>query len=167
MDVSPYMAPKQMEMDRIVHQIYSAIETQPHLQSTLLVLCGDHGMNEAGNHGGSATGETSTALLFISPSFNKHFSGSPCPGEPSGDYNYYETVEQSDIAPTLAALLGFPIPLNNLGVFIPNFLDLWKDGKSIQPSLLNPRLTFLRQEKGGHHTCQCPSSSRHSSRHIY
>ena len=41
------------------------------------------------------------------------------------DFQYYRTVEQSDLAPTLAALLGFPIPKNNLGAFIPDFLPFW------------------------------------------
>ena len=54
-------------MDAIVRQIYEAIETEEFLKSTLLVLCGDHGMNDAGNHGGSSPGETSPALVFISP----------------------------------------------------------------------------------------------------
>ncbi|GKZ51940.1 major facilitator super transporter protein, partial [Aspergillus brasiliensis] len=51
---SPYMATKQQEMDSIVANIYASIEQQQHLQSTLFVLCGDHGMNDAGNHGGSS-----------------------------------------------------------------------------------------------------------------
>ena len=42
----PSMLPKQQEMDGIVRQIYEAMEKEPHLQSTLLVLCGDHGMND-------------------------------------------------------------------------------------------------------------------------
>ncbi|KAL9625007.1 MAG: hypothetical protein Q9160_000736 [Pyrenula sp. 1 TL-2023] len=124
---SPYMAPKQTEMDGILRQIYQAMESQPHLQSSLLVLCGDHGMNEAGNHGGSASGETSTALVFVSPKFAKRFPGFSCPTGSNGDYEYFRTVEQSDIVPSLAALLGFPIPLNNLGVIIPEMLEFWKD----------------------------------------
>lgn len=123
------MAPKQAEMDGIVRQIYQAMESQSHLQSSLLVLCGDHGMNEAGNHGGSSSGETSTALVFISPKFAQHFPGSPCPMVSSGDYDYFRTVEQSDVVPSLAALLGFPVPLNNLGVMIPEMLEYWRDCK--------------------------------------
>lgn len=65
--LSPNMLPKQREMDEIVTSIYEAIDELPHLQNTLLVLAGDHGMNSAGNHGGSAAGETSPALVFISP----------------------------------------------------------------------------------------------------
>ncbi|KAF4303036.1 Type I phosphodiesterase/nucleotide pyrophosphatase/phosphate transferase [Botryosphaeria dothidea] len=125
--LSPNMIPKQIEMDEIVKQIYEAIETQPHLRSTLFILCGDHGMNDGGNHGGSAPGETSPALVFMSPKLKKISKGLPCPTLPSQEFDYYTKVEQSDIAPTLAGLLGFPVPLNNLGVFIPDFLPLWSN----------------------------------------
>ena len=125
------MIPKQMEMDGIVRKIYESIESSHHLQSTLFVLAGDHGMNDAGNHGGSAEGETSPALLFLSPKLKTISRGHPCPQYlPDGSFDYYRTVEQSDIAPTLAGLLGFPVPLNNLGVLIPEFLPLWNNSTS-------------------------------------
>jgi ethanolaminephosphotransferase len=126
------MVPKQKEMDGIVRQIYTAIETQDHLANTLFVLCGDHGMNEGGNHGGSAPGETSPALVFMSPKLKKvtKFTNRTSPIEPEGgEFEYYRMVEQSDIAPTLAGLLGFPVPRNNLGVFIQELLGFWDDGK--------------------------------------
>jgi ethanolaminephosphotransferase len=123
---SPNMIPKQREMDGIVQQIYTAMITMPHLNSTLLVLCGDHGMNEGGNHGGSAPGETSPALVFMSPKLKAiYYEDRTSPTIPRQDFDYYKKIEQSDIAPTLAGLLGFPIPLNNLGVFISEFLQLW------------------------------------------
>lgn len=130
---SSHMIPKQKEMDGIVETIYDAMLSEAHLDSTLLVLLGDHGMNEAGNHGGSSAGETSPALTFISPKLQIHAEnavvkgrGSPIEAE---EFEYYRTVEQSDITPTLAGLLGVPIPLNSLGVFIPEFLILWDSGK--------------------------------------
>jgi ethanolaminephosphotransferase len=122
---SPNMIPKQQEMDTIVSQIYEAIETQHFLKSTLLVLCGDHGMNDAGNHGGSTPGETSPALVFISPKLRAIAPSLDVPAQFQEDFQYYTTVEQSDIAPTLGALLGFPVPRNNLGSFIPDFLPFW------------------------------------------
>ena len=125
------MIPKHMEMDGIVQQIYDAIEAKDHLHSTLLVLCGDHGMNDAGNHGGSTDGETSSALVFISPKIRSISAGSMCPvAQPADEFHYYSMVEQSDIAPTIAGLLGFPVPLNNLGLFIPDFLTFWRKGLS-------------------------------------
>ena len=124
------MLPKQREMDGIVRQIFGAIESQPHLQSTLLVVCGDHGMNDAGNHGASSPGETSPALVFMSPKLKAIQRGLPAPIHEAEDFQYYVTVEQSDLAPTLAALLGFPVPKNNLGALIPEFLPLWPSGRN-------------------------------------
>ncbi|KAL8795505.1 MAG: hypothetical protein Q9182_007532, partial [Xanthomendoza sp. 2 TL-2023] len=130
---SPHMIPKQAEMDNVVRKIYHSLESKSHLQSTLLVLCGDHGMNDAGNHGGSTEGETSPAMVFISPKLRLISQGAHCPTEPlNGGLKYYAKVDQSDIAPTLAGLLGFPIPKNNLGVFIPDFLGFWTQENRIR-----------------------------------
>ncbi|KAF1362208.1 GPI ethanolamine phosphate transferas-like protein 2 [Lizonia empirigonia] len=136
---SPNMIPKQEEMDEIVRTIYTAIENEDHLANALFVLCGDHGMNDGGNHGGSSPGETSPALVFMSPKLSdvtkrsnrlswKQGPGSRSPIAPAreGEFDFYKTVEQSDIAPTLAGLLGFPVPRNNLGVFLEDFRWLWK-----------------------------------------
>lgn len=122
------MIPKQREMDSIVEEIYSAMKREKYMHSTLLVLCGDHGMNDGGNHGGSSPGETSPALTFISPKLKKKIVAQSDPPVPSGEFQYYNSVEQSDITPTLAGLTGVPIPLNSLGVFIPEFLDMWDSG---------------------------------------
>ncbi|KAK5061599.1 hypothetical protein LTR84_008143 [Exophiala bonariae] len=121
----PNMPEKQSEMDGIIKDIYTAMERKSHLQSCVLVLLGDHGMNEGGNHGASSAGEVSTALTFISPKFKTAFEGQTSPIMDAVDYRFYDTVQQSDIAPTLAALLGFPVPQNNLGIIIPRLLELW------------------------------------------
>ncbi|KAI1372968.1 alkaline phosphatase-like protein [Hypoxylon crocopeplum] len=123
----PNMVPKQREMDGIVRIIYEAMETQPHLQSTLLVFCGDHGMNDAGNHGASSPGETSPALAFVSPKLKSISKPVKVPADFAEDFQYYGVVEQSDLAPTLAALLGFPIPKNSLGSFMLEFLPFWPE----------------------------------------
>ncbi|KAL4976195.1 alkaline-phosphatase-like protein [Aspergillus desertorum] len=125
---SSYMFPKQHEMDSIVTLVYRAMEQEPHLQSTLFILCGDHGMNDAGNHGGSSAGETSPALVFISPKLQSLGAGRESPVDATNELQYYRVVDQTDITPTLAGLLGLPIPLNSLGVFIPEFLDMWHLG---------------------------------------
>lgn len=127
------MIPKQIEMDGIVRDIYTAIENEDHLSNTLLVLCGDHGMNDGGNHGGSSPGETSPALVFMSPKLTKVTKPadrrSPVKPKTEGEFDFYRMVEQSDIAPTLAGLLGFPVPQNNLGVFLKDFLSFWDTRK--------------------------------------
>jgi ethanolaminephosphotransferase len=63
---------KQMEMDEAVQMIYTFVEADdkrrrrqnPTAKKTLIVLTGDHGMNEVGNHGGSTPGEVNTVALW-------------------------------------------------------------------------------------------------------
>ncbi|KND91489.1 GPI ethanolamine phosphate transferase 2 [Tolypocladium ophioglossoides CBS 100239] len=134
------MFPKQVEMDTIVEMIYSAMESKDHLKSTLFVLCGNHGMNDAGNHGASSPGETSPALIFMSPKLKSISAKLSAPARPKNEFDYYAMVEQSDIAPTIAALLGFPVSKNNLGAFIPDFLPLWsRSSDKIQIIIRNAR----------------------------
>ena len=159
-------------MDGLVRNIYSSIEQNQHLKKTLLVLCGDHGMNDAGNHGGAAEGETSPALVFISPMMKSITTGFDSPSRPkSRAFDYHTQVEQSDIAPTLAGLLGFPVPLNNLGVFIPNFLPFWRPGGCNLfplsliglvrvPSIQLSRYRFSVSASDG----KCPTNLGHRSR---
>ncbi|KAK6063877.1 GPI ethanolamine phosphate transferase 2 [Seiridium cupressi] len=133
----------QREMDGIVRRIYEAMEAESHLQSTLLVLCGDHGMNDAGNHGASSAGETSPALVFMSPRLKPLSRSLQVPASYVEDFQYYSRVAQSDLAPTLGALLGFPVPKNNLGAFISEFLPLWPNRRDQEQILMqNARQIF-------------------------
>lgn len=111
------MLPKQREMDAVFRMLYEAVEAQAHLRNTLIVLVGDHGMNAGGNHGGSGPGETEPALVFASPKFA---SPREAPAEPreGTEFEFYRKVQQSDVVPTLAGLLGFPVPRNSLGVVL-------------------------------------------------
>ena len=113
------MLPKQREMDGIVRLIYKAMEAEEHLEDTLLVLVGDHGMNAGGNHGGSGPGETEPALVFASPKF-AGTKPRACPTTPKEgtEFEFYRKVQQSDVVPTLATLMGFPVPRNSLGVVL-------------------------------------------------
>ncbi|KAM0719194.1 hypothetical protein Q7P37_005099 [Cladosporium fusiforme] len=115
----PAMLPKQREMDDIVRMIYEAVETQDHLKNTLVVLVGDHGMNAGGNHGGSGPGETEPALVFASPKL-AGMQRRDCPATPKHgtEFEFYRKVQQSDVVPTLAGLMGFPVPKNSLGVVL-------------------------------------------------
>ena len=139
----PNMLPKQREMDGIVKMVYEAMETLPHHEKTLLVLAGDHGMNAGGNHGGSGPGETDPALLFASPKFRTMAKRREyeCPTVPKEgtEFHYYTKVEQSDVVPALAGLMGFPISKNSLGVFIPELGGFWRPEQMLQLLRQNAR----------------------------
>ena len=132
----PNMLPKQREMDGIVQQIYKAMETEKHHSKTLLVLAGDHGMNAGGNHGGSGAGETDPALLFASSKFKEmpKRRDYECPTRPKDgtEFHYYTKIEQSDLVPALAGMMGFPVPKNSLGVLTPELAALWSASGLLQ-----------------------------------
>lgn len=127
---SPNMLPKQQEMDSIVRLIYEAMESSDHHANTLLILAGDHGMNAGGNHGGSGPGETEPALVLASPKFKsmKDVDHRDCPASPEEgtEFRYYDFIEQSDLVPTLAALMGMPVSRNSLGILARQVLGLWQ-----------------------------------------
>ncbi|KAG0226335.1 major facilitator super transporter protein [Mortierella sp. GBA43] len=129
---SALMKPKQAEMDAIAEDIYRRLVEGDSRASdqelpTLFILCGDHGMNEVGNHGGSSKSETSTAFLFMSSQFEHQTAqaGIQAMVDPhrhihdQEGYQYYKTVRQVDLVPTLSLLMGLPIPKNNVGKLIP------------------------------------------------
>lgn len=120
------MLPKQAEMDSVVQLIYEAIQHKPHLEKTLFILNGDHGMSEKGNHGGDSPSEIAAAMTFISPRFNYFSKGLESPLAATPNYEYYRVINQIDIVPTLAGLLGFSIPVSSVGIFISDFLDLFQ-----------------------------------------
>ncbi|AMD19290.1 HBR389Cp [Eremothecium sinecaudum] len=125
--LSQFMPAKHMEMDSIVKRIYESVDDR-----TLICVMGDHGMNELGNHGGSSAGETSAALVMIS----KMLKDYPLPAAQSAvevplftdeDYQYLTAIQQVDLVPTIASLFNVPVPKNNLGVLIKEFLPLFED----------------------------------------
>lgn len=132
----PFMKPKQLEMDAIVERLYAYSLLHP---ETLLVVMGDHGMNEVGNHGGSSEGETSSGMLFVSPKFSK--IAMPLPKE--GPIKSLQKINQIDLVPSLAALLNFPIPKNSIGVMIPEFLRLWKSPVNVLRQNVNQFVDLL------------------------
>eukprot|EP01135_Chromosphaera_perkinsii_P009355 Nk52_evm31s1737 gene=Nk52_evmTU31s1737 len=123
------------EMDSVIERIHKYIvdadakkgsEGRDNDLPTLLVLCGDHGMNEVGNHGGSSEGEVSTTMIFMS----SFFKGSS-PGKK------VDVVNQIDLVPTLAFLFGLPVPRNNLGTFIRPLGKLLKRDEFLQALRVN------------------------------
>ena len=128
---SSLLPPKLEEMDGVVELLNKFVQADDLVRAergdlpTLMVLCGDHGMNEVGNHGGSSEGEVSTTFVFLSGLFNRTLLGV--------DGGRVSEVNQIDLVPTLSVLFGLPIPKSSLGTFIRPF------GKFLQPK------RFLRE----------------------
>lgn len=76
-------------------------------EPTILMITGDHGMRDAGGHGGSSYAETNVPLIVV---------GQKCAE------NVRESYKQIDIAPTIAVLSAVPIPASSIGALIPELL---------------------------------------------
>lgn len=107
---------KLSEMDRVIQQIHtsaSVIERNEKLPP-LFIVTSDHGMRDTGGHGGSTIGEIFIPLIAFST------------GCSNKSYNDAENIfhNQIDIAPTLAVLLGFPIPEASIGCVLTELIDV-------------------------------------------
>uniref|UniRef100_A0A8C0ARR2 Phosphatidylinositol glycan anchor biosynthesis class O n=1 Tax=Buteo japonicus TaxID=224669 RepID=A0A8C0ARR2_9AVES len=90
---------------------------------TLLLVAGDHGMTETGDHGGDSEKEVNAALFVYSKT--PLFGTSP-PEEP-------EAVPQVNLVPTVALLLGVPIPYSNIGEVMAELFS--GDGDAVSAAL--------------------------------
>uniref|UniRef100_V5EG11 Uncharacterized protein n=1 Tax=Kalmanozyma brasiliensis (strain GHG001) TaxID=1365824 RepID=V5EG11_KALBG len=135
------MKVKLEEMQLLLKNITDAVD-----EETLVVVMGDHGMDERGDHGGDAELEIGAGLWMYSKggfgSVGRRvedrldpaeyistpeveailpsripFSPLPSPPYPSQGHR---SVPQIDLVPTISILLGLPIPYNNLGSIIPD-----------------------------------------------
>ncbi|KAI8605279.1 hypothetical protein EDD21DRAFT_156427 [Dissophora ornata] len=149
---SALMRPKQAEMDTIAKTIYKTLVAKDSVSvnmeqelPTLFVLCGDHGMNEVGNHGGSSRSEISTTFLFMSSLFEHAQAQADIQSmvEPyrqakdNEEYQFYRSVSQVDLVPTLSLLMGLPIPKNSVGKLIPELFSGHTDTEKLRALQIN------------------------------
>ncbi|SCU93462.1 LADA_0G03224g1_1 [Lachancea dasiensis] len=104
------MKEKQLQANDFIKQICGKID-----DDTLLVVMGDHGMDHTGNHGGDSRAELEAALWLYSkqPKMWRNFDSSYYNVTSLGES--YRHVHQIDLVPSIALLLGLPIPFNNIG----------------------------------------------------
>ncbi|GAA6058681.1 hypothetical protein JCM10212_003369 [Sporobolomyces blumeae] len=139
----PEMTRKLEETDALLRDVVDKMD-----EETLLVVLGDHGMTDRGDHGGDSREEIDAALWvyskarepLIDPSWFEFPASSPlhpvarlynssnAPRDlgdlfsldwPSKGLPAHRSVSQIDLVPTLSLLLGLPIPFGNLGLPIP------------------------------------------------
>lgn len=107
----PKMADKLQETFAFVEEIVNLLDDK-----TVLMVMGDHGMDQTGNHGGDSQDELEAALWVYSK-------------RPVFSHEGATTVNQIDLVPTISGLLGLPVPFNSLGFPIRQAFSnskLWK-----------------------------------------
>ncbi|KAM3720914.1 GPI ethanolamine phosphate transferase [Dirofilaria immitis] len=96
----PEMSKKLKQMNEMLAKVVDSLD-----DSTLLLVMGDHGMTNNGDHGGDGPLETDAALFMFAKK-KLIFAKPP------------ESISQVDIVPTISLLLDSPIPYSNIGTLI-------------------------------------------------
>jgi len=125
----PYMSQRLQRMDHVLKKVVDGMD-----DDTLLLLFGDHGMTDDGNHGGSSYEEITSGLFAYSKqasTTNDNLNKNSW-DEEQGTFVVVDNVSlikqprlvrQIDLVPTLSLLLGIPIPFSSMGKIIPEFFD--------------------------------------------
>ncbi|XP_014222688.1 GPI ethanolamine phosphate transferase 2 [Trichogramma pretiosum] len=129
---SPLIKPKLREMDDIISLIHADVELwEQQGDPTLFIILGDHGMKDSGGHGGASLEETTVPLIVF---------GRSCTPK-------YEEIDQIDLAPTLALLLGVPIPYSSLGKINLEMMDEMSYSQKLFALYYNAHLLFRKFQK--------------------
>lgn len=112
-DSNIYLWNKQRQYSKLLEEVYEAID-----DNTYLFVVSDHGMTKRGNHGGNSESELSS-ICFIARKWK------PFPRKSAWNINRY--IDQVDIAPTLAYLLGVSLPYSNIGLLLPEVTEKYGD----------------------------------------
>jgi hypothetical protein len=114
----PTMSKKLRQLNHALMRLTNQMDND-----TVLFVFGDHGMDKKGDHGGDSIPETHSALWIYSKQnifTTRPASWSEIPNEfPKLHTKAHLGVNQIDLVPTIALLLGLPIPMESLGTIIP------------------------------------------------
>lgn len=135
----PHMADKLAQMNTVLERLVREID-----DTTLLVVMGDHGMSVEGDHGGESVEELMSTLFLhakrpltsadtgLRDLYHRiHAARQRVLGYDLRDISErlhydasrYPIVSQIHLVPTLAYLMGVPIPFGNLGALLPDVLN--------------------------------------------
>ncbi|ORY95890.1 alkaline-phosphatase-like protein, partial [Syncephalastrum racemosum] len=136
----PNMADKLAQMNTVIERLVDQFIDD----STLLVVMGDHGMSVEGDHGGESVEELMSTLFLYSKRpltstdtslrdlyHRIHAARQRVLGYDVRDISdrlqydasRYPIVSQIHLVPSLAYLMGVPIPFGNLGAILPDVLN--------------------------------------------
>ncbi|XP_034936003.1 GPI ethanolamine phosphate transferase 1 [Chelonus insularis] len=95
-------------VDEQIEEVVKSVDQFFNDSKTAYVFTADHGMTDWGSHGSGSTDETETPIIVWGAGVNH--------------INSRQDIEQADITPLIASLLGLPVPANNEGILPALFL---------------------------------------------
>jgi hypothetical protein len=119
---------------------------QEHHHRTLVVITSDHGMTDAGSHGGTSHHEIETTLIFAhaSPGMRWPDHVGSCHTKSA------RHVLQISLAPTLALIFGVPVPFNNVAPLIPDVFEHADAGEfAVASCMVAKQISNIVEQHGG------------------
>ncbi|KAF5307208.1 hypothetical protein FQR65_LT00724 [Abscondita terminalis] len=107
--VHPEMSRKLTQMDQVIQKVVMKLD-----EHSMLFVIGDHGMTNTGDHGGESYDEVNSAMFV-------HSKKKLIPTDIEFDR---DIIKQIDLVPTLAIIMGIPIPHSNLGSLVIDALPI-------------------------------------------
>jgi len=123
---SPAYLAAALQVDAYLEQLFNALD----LNQTTLVVVSDHGQIGSGGYGGAEPDVIWQPLVMV--------GGNTVPGS-------YSDIHQTDIAPTLAALMGINAPAAAQGRILYEMLRLNKDEQAVAQILLADQRVSLAE----------------------
>ncbi|KAL0922249.1 hypothetical protein M5K25_006220 [Dendrobium thyrsiflorum] len=155
-------------VDQIAENVYNLVENYFKDNRTAYIFTADHGMSDKGSHGDGHPTNTETPLVawgagikgpkWLSYSHqldnnfrfvDDHKHDMPTPSEWGLTGIERVDVNQADIAPLMATLVGLPCPVNSVGNLPLQYLQLNK-GEEVEAALANTKEIlnqFLRKSQ--------------------
>ncbi|OEL36963.1 GPI ethanolamine phosphate transferase 1 [Dichanthelium oligosanthes] len=155
-------------VDQIAESMYNLMENYFNDNQTAYVFTADHGMSDKGSHGDGHPSNTDTPLVawgagIRSPKFlaytekqddgfrfvDDHKHDTPTPQDWALEGFERVDVNQADIAPLMATLVGLPCPMNSVGSLPTHYLKLSK-ADEVEAVLANTKQIlnqFLRKSR--------------------
>ena len=122
---SPQYGRALVEADRVL----GTLADEADLWRTLVIVTSDHGHIDEGGHGGSEPEVTTVPLVIAGRGIRLGATG---------------RVRQIDVAPTLAALLGLPIPAGSEGRVLSEVLDPQEQPAGVEARAQAQQAAFAR-----------------------
>ncbi|KQK00055.1 GPI ethanolamine phosphate transferase 1 [Brachypodium distachyon] len=155
-------------VDEIAEKMYNLMESYFNDNQTAYVFTADHGMSDKGSHGDGHPSNTDTPLVawgagIRSPKFmtytdkpddgfrfvDDHKHDMPTPQNWALEGFERVDVNQADIAPLMATLVGLPCPMNSVGNLPSHYLKL-SEADEVEAVLANTKQIlnqFLRKSE--------------------
>ncbi|MDP2436988.1 MAG: PigN domain-containing protein, partial [archaeon] len=124
-------------VDAAIHRLVTRVEKHYRDGRTAWVFTSDHGMTSKGSHGDGEPANTETPYVVWGSGISKSRSSTQQPAPQLNPLHPLKNdgrmdIEQADMAPLMAALLGIHFPMNSVGVLPIDLLDASEEIKGKQ-----------------------------------